>query len=74
MEKDEHRFCPALWFSGFFGLAAVVHLVRLLFKVPVTIRGWAVPLHLSAAAVLVAGGLSAALFYIGCKRPCRPSK
>ena len=68
MEKNYHQSLPAIWFSGFFGLAATVHLIRLLFKVPVTIRGWSVPLRFSVVAILVAGALSAGLLYIGRKR------
>jgi len=74
MEKNEHRLCPALWFSGFFGLGALVHLIRLLFQVPVTLGGWQVPLRLSAVLVLAFGGLSAVLLYIAGRRPCCSSK
>ncbi len=45
--------------------------MRLLFRVPVTIGSWAVPLRLSVVAVLVLGGLSAGLLYAACKRPPR---
>ena len=72
MEKNEGVVCRAIWFSGFFGLGAVVHLVRLVFHVPVTLGTWAVPFGFSAVLVLVFGGLSAGLLYVGCKRPCRP--
>lgn len=44
MEKGKHPFCPAIWLSGFFGLAAVVPLVRLLFQFPVTLGNWRVPM------------------------------
>ena len=69
MEKGDHSVCPAVWFSGFFGLGTLVHLLRLLFQVPVNIGGWQVPLSVSGILVLVLGGLSAGLLYVGCRRP-----
>lgn len=62
--------CPAIWLSGFFGLGTLVHLIRLIFQVPVVIGTWGVPLTLSAIAFVVFGALSAGLLYVGCKRPC----
>lgn len=73
MDKTSGKFCPALWFSGFFGLGAVVHLVRLLLRVPVIVGTWHVPLRFSALAVAIFGGLSLALLYAACRRPCCPS-
>ena len=74
MEKNDHRFCPALWFSGFFGLGTLVHLIRLLFRVPVTLGTWQVPLRFSVVAVLVLGALSASLLAVALRRPCCSSK
>ena len=73
MTKPDGGFCPALWFSGFFGLGTLVHLVRLLFRVPVILGTWHVPLRFSALAVVVFGALSLGLLYAACKRPCCPS-
>ncbi len=74
MDKSANPFCPALWFSGFFGMAALVHLVRLLLRVQVIAGTRRIPLRLSVAIVLIAGALSVALLYTGCKRPCYSSK
>ena len=72
MEKA--KFCPALWFSGFFGLGAVVHLVRLITGFSVVIAGRAVPVSFSGAAVLVFGALSIGLLVLSLKRPCEAGK
>ena len=66
--KEKRGCCPALWFSGFFGLGLVVHTVRLIFQVPVTIGTFAVPLSLSVLAMIIFGALSGGLFYLGCKK------
>ncbi len=70
MEKEKHPICPAIWFSGFFGLGTLVHLVRWILRVPVTLGTWEVPLGFSALAVLVFGGLSLGLLSVGLRRPC----
>ena len=70
MEREKSKFCPAIWFSGFFGLGAVVHLVRFLLQVPVMIGTFEVPLKLSAVLFLMLAGLSAGLLILGLKRPC----
>ena len=69
MEKNK-LFCPAIWFSGFFGLGALVHLVRLVLRVPLMVGSHEIPLMTSAFVVLVFGGLSIGLLILGCKRPC----
>ncbi len=74
METKERLVCPAIWFSGFFGLGTLVHLIRLLLGFPVAISHWVVPLRVSAVLVVVFGGLSAALLYLGCKWPCCAAK
>lgn len=70
MRKREHRFCPAVWFSGFFGLGALVHLVRLFLRFPLIVGNFEVPLAMSLLLVIVLGGLSVGLLYIGLRRPC----
>lgn len=72
MVKDKPLACPAIWFSGFFGLGALVHLVRLVLRFPLIVNGYAVPLTASAILVVVLGGLSVGLLVLGCKRPCCP--
>ena len=69
MEKEK-RFCPALWFSGFFGLGAVVHLVRLVLRFSVVVNGFGIPLGVSAALAAVLGTLSIGLLILGIKKPC----
>ena len=70
MEELKKKFCPAIWFSGFFGLGAVVHLIRLILRVPMIIGGFNVPLGLSAAVAVVFGALSIGLLCLGLKQPC----
>lgn len=70
--EEMKRFCPALWFSGFFGLAALVHLARLALKVPVTVGTVSVPMGTSVFVAAVAGALSVALLVAALKRPCSP--
>ena len=68
MEKP--KLCPALWFSGFFGLGAVVHLVRLITGFSVVIAGREIPVSFSGVAVLVFGAFSVGLLVLSFKRPC----
>lgn len=70
MEKSKVKFCPAMWFSGFFGLGAVMHLVRLVTGFSVVIAGREIPLAVSAVAVCVFGFLSVGLWVLSLKRPC----
>lgn len=70
MEEPIRKFCPAVWFSGFFGLGAVVHLVRLLLRFPLIVGTFEVPLRMSLVLVIVLGGLSLGLLYMGLRRPC----
>lgn len=69
-EKNLQPVCPAIWFSGFFGLGTLIHLIRLVFGFPVMIGEWAVPLKASAILAAVFGGLSLGLLYLGRRRPC----
>ncbi len=52
------KCCKPIWWSGFFTLAAVGHLARLLFRAQVQIGQWAVPMRVSLGVVVVAGALS----------------
>lgn len=70
MQGEEHRFCPAVWFSGFFGLGALVHLVRLFLRFPLIVGTFEVPLGMSLVLVILLGGLSLGLLYVGLRRPC----
>ena len=70
MSSSKSKFCPAVWFSGFFALGALAHLIRLLSRLPVTLGTYHVPLLVSGILVLVFGGLSLTLLVIGIKRPC----
>ena len=74
MEKMRGKFCPALWLSGFFGLAALAHLVRLTFRWGMQINGHEIPLALSCLVVIVMGTLSAGLGVAAIKRPCDSKK
>lgn len=70
MEKDKPKFCPAIWFSGFFALGAIMHLIRLLLGFSVVIAGREIPLTVSAAMVVIFGILSIGLAMMGLKKPC----
>lgn len=72
MEKA--KFCPAIWLSGFFGLGALMHLIRLLAGFSVVIAGKEIPYAFSGAALLILGALSAGLLVLGLKRPCGTDK
>ena len=70
MKNQFPKFCPATWFSGFFGLGALVHLVRFVVRVPLTVGNFEVPFSLSLVLAVVLGGLSLGLLYAGVRRPC----
>ena len=74
MEKAKVKFCPAMWFSGFFGLGALGHLVRLITGFSVVIAGREIPLAFSKVAVLVFGILSIGLLILSLKKPCGSGK
>ena len=74
MEKVKAKFCPAMWFSGFFALGAVVHLIRLIAGLSVVIAGREIPLAFSGIALLIFGILSAGLLILSLKRPCETKK
>ena len=70
MEKNRPPICPATWFSGFFGLGAFVHLVRLVLQIPLTVGTWTVPLWASGALAIVLGSFSVGLLILAVKKPC----
>ena len=74
VEKMKTKFCPAMWFSGFFGLAALVHLVRFFVGFSIMIVGREVPLELSGLIALITGILSVGLLILSLKRPCDAGK
>ena len=74
MEKGKVKFCPAMWFSGFFGLGAVAHFVRLMTGFSVVIAGREIPFAASGIAVLVFGILSVGLLIVSLKRPCETKR
>ena len=74
MGKAKAEFCPAMWFSGFFGLGALVHLARLIAGFSVVIAGREIPLAVSGIIALVFGILSVGLLIVSLKRPCETKK
>lgn len=68
--ESSGKFCPAIWFSGFFGLGAIVHMVRFILRFPLVVGTFEVPLSLSLALALGLGAVSLALLYVGVRRPC----
>ncbi len=74
MERSETKFCPAMWFSGFFGLGAMVHLIRFITRFSLAVGGREVPLSLSGLLALILGILSIGLLIVSLKRPCEMGK
>ena len=74
MEKSETKFCPAMWLSGFFGLGAVAHLIRMLTGFSLAVAGHEIPLIMSGVIAIVFGALSAGLLWLSLKRPCGSSE
>ena len=72
MEKS--KFCPALWFSGFFGLGALAHLVRSILGFSVVIAGREIPVLWSVVIAAILGGISAGLLVVSIKKPCETGK
>ena len=60
------KCCCAMWWSGFFGLAALAHLIRLVARIPLVVNNWAVPMTVSIGVAIVAGALS----FFFCKKGC----
>ena len=60
------KCCSMMWWSGFFALAAVAHIVRLVVRPVIQINGWTAPMALSIGIVLVAGVLS----FVFCEKGC----
>ena len=55
-----------MWFSGFFGLAAFAHVIRLVTRAKVQIGGVLIPMNVSVVIVVVAVILS----FFFCKMSC----
>jgi hypothetical protein len=70
METQKFKICPAIWFSGFFGLGALVHFVRFILRFPLVVGNFEVSLNSSLLIAVVLGALSAGLLYLGCHKPC----
>ncbi|MGH7197423.1 MAG: hypothetical protein ACREH5_01615 [Candidatus Omnitrophota bacterium] len=69
MGKSKNAYL-LIWFSGFFGLGALVHLVRSILQFPLAVGIFEVPVSLSVVLAIVLGGLSIGLLYLGCKPSC----
>jgi hypothetical protein len=61
------KCCCYSWFSGFFALAAIPHIVRSFLKFPVQIGSFVVPMNLSYGIAIVATILSLTFCKLGCK-------
>ena len=57
------KCCKPMWFSGFFGLAAFAHIIRLVARAQVQIGGVLIPMKVSIGIVVVAAILS----FVFCK-------
>ena len=60
------KCCNFSWLSGFFGLAAIAHIVRLISGAHIQVNDWVVPMNVSIGVAVVAGALSLIL----CKKSC----
>ena len=60
------KCCNFSWLSGFFALAAIAHILRLIFGVQVQLNATVVPMNVSIIVAIVAGILS----LIFCKKSC----
>ena len=58
----------ATWLSGFFGITGVLHLARLVFRVPVRIGTYDVPLAVTVSVGVMCLALSAGLLWIEAQR------
>lgn len=74
MEKNRAASGVLIWFSGFFGLGALVHFVRLIFQVPVTLGTFEIPIAASWLVLGVFGILSLSLLAFGCSKSCGDAK
>ncbi len=74
MEKMKSKFCPAMWFSGFFGLGALVHAIRFVARFSIALNGQEIPLSVSGLLALVFGIFSIGLLILSLKRPCESDK
>ena len=54
------------WWSGFFAVLALVHIIRLITRVVIQLNGWSVPMSVSIGVAAVAGVLS----ILFCKKGC----
>lgn len=70
METPKSKFCPAMWLSGFFGLGAIVHLVRSLLGFSLVVSGYEISITTSLIVGVVLGVLSIGLLVVSIKRPC----
>jgi hypothetical protein len=68
--KIKSKFCPALWFSGFFATAALVHIVRFFAGWDLRVGGLEVPLVASGVAGTVLLLVSLGFLAAGIGRPC----
>ena len=60
------KCCTPMWFSGFFGLAAFAHIIRLVTRAQVQIGDVLIPMNVSIVIVVVAAILS----FVFCKMSC----
>ena len=58
------KCCNLSWLSGFFALAAIVHIIRLVMGTQVQINATVVPMNVSIGIAVVAGVLS----FLLCKK------
>lgn len=67
---NEKKSCVAIWFSGFFALGAVMHLVRSIVRFPLVVGTFEVPISLSVVLAVVLGVLSLSLLCLACRKSC----
>ena len=60
------KCCSLMWWSGFFALASLVHIVRLISRIQVQVGIWVVPMQASIGVAIIAGLISLFLCKAGC--------
>ena len=68
MMKSTNMYDLAMWLSGFFGLGALVHLVRSVSGANLIIADYNVPLMTSVLIAVIGGVFSIALLIVALKR------
>jgi hypothetical protein len=70
----QRRWLQMTWWSGAVGILAALHVGRAVAGVPVSIGRSAIPIWLSAAIGVVAGGAAIGLYWAGARQASRAAR